>query len=83
MDPNHTTPTYSRQYMLEATRAINSWQISRIKLVQQVAERTMQNLTSKPTIDIDSFSNSLDSVLFSDFNLNTESLPSPKPESEY
>lgn len=83
MDRNDTTPTYSSQYLLEATRAINSWQISRIKLVQQVAERTMQNLTSKPTIDIDSFSNSLDSVLFSDFNLNTESLPSPKPESEY
>ena len=66
MATNTNAPSVS--FVLEATRAINAWQMRRLNLVQSIAEKTLANLIYTPAMDIDSLSNDLDKLLFNDLN---------------
>ena len=66
MASNNNAPSVS--FVLEATRAINAWQMRRLNLVQSIAEKTLENLVFSPALDIDSLSNDLDKLLFNDLN---------------
>lgn len=66
MAANTNAPSVN--FVLEATRAINAWQMRGLNLVQSIAEKTLANLIHTPAMDIESLSNDLDKLLFDDLN---------------